>query len=234
MDKFLVITGGTQGIGKALIEVYASHGFDVFTCSRNQRDLDALAADIEGRHDVKVYTVEADLASRSDLFQFIDSVRDLGRPVDVLINNAGIFIPGKVSDEEPGTFEKTMDTNLTSAYHISRGVLPLVLEARGYIFNICSTASITAYENGGSYCISKFGLLALSKLLRQEMKDQGVRVTAVLPGAVYTRSWEASGIAEDRFMQAADIAQIIWNTYDLPIRTTVEELVIRPQQGDIA
>jgi short-subunit dehydrogenase len=109
-----------------------------------------------------------------------------------------------------------------------------MMEAKkGHIFTICSTASIMAYPNGGSYCISKFALYGMTKVLREEMKPHNVKVTAVLPGATFTDSWKGVDLPEERFIDSMDIAESIWATYSLSPRAVVEEILIRPQLGDL-
>jgi short-subunit dehydrogenase len=103
----------------------------------------------------------------------------------------------------------------------------------GHIFNICSTASKIPYINGGSYCVSKFALYGMSKVLREEMKTHNVKVTSVLPGATLTASWEGTDIPAERFMPPEDVAASIWNAYSLSSRTAVEEIILRPQRGDV-
>lgn len=98
---------------------------------------------------------------------------------------------------------------------------------------MCSTASIVPYVNGGSYCISKFALLGMSRVLREEMKPFGVKVTAVLPGATLTASWDGTDLPKERFMQPEDVAEAIWTAYSLSPNSVLEELLIRPQLGDI-
>jgi short-subunit dehydrogenase len=103
----------------------------------------------------------------------------------------------------------------------------------GHIFNLCSTASIMAYTNGGSYCISKFALYGLTKVLRAELREHDVRVTAVLPGATLTASWEGVNLPPERFMKSEDVAESIWSAYALSKHSVVEEILIRPQLGDL-
>ena len=156
------------------------------------------------------------------------------RPVDVLINNAGVFVPGQVHNEEEGMLEKMIDTNLYSAYRLTRGLVQGMIDKKsGHIFNICSTASFMPYVNGSSYCISKFAMLGMSKVLREELKEHNVRVTSVMPGATFTASWEGVDLPEERFMKAEDVAEAIWQAYVLSKRTVMEELVLRPQLGDL-
>jgi len=102
----------------------------------------------------------------------------------------------------------------------------------GHIFSVCSIASLAAYSNGGAYSISKFALLGFTKNLRKEMQPHGIKVTAVIPGAVYTDSWKGA-VAEQRIMKSEDIARIIYSATQLSEQAVVEEIVIRPQLGDL-
>lgn len=235
MNPLVVITGGTKGIGRALIERFLAGSFDVITCARNESDLLSLKNDMKTQFpDSEVYFQKADLSLRPELDSFIGYIKNKQRPVDVLINNTGVFIPGQIHNESEGTLEKTMETNLYSAYHLTRGVIDkMITSKKGHIFTICSTASITAYPNGGSYCISKFALYGMTKVLREEMKPHGVKVTAVLPGATLTDSWQGTDLPAERFIDPKDVAEAIWGAYILSPRAVLEEILIRPQLGDL-
>jgi short-subunit dehydrogenase len=226
MAKLLVVTGGSKGIGRAIIEKFASEGFDVCTCSRTKADF--------GHLKVKVHHFIADMSDKTQVKAFTDFVSSLKMPVDVLVNNAGSFLPGQVIDEPEGTLEAMIESNLYSAYYTSRGIAPGMRKAKsGHIFNMCSIASIQAYPNGGSYAISKFAMLGLSKMLREELKKFNVRVTAVLPGATLTTSWQGTEFPDERFMKPEDVAEAVYSAYMLSPRSVVEEILIRPQLGDI-
>jgi short-subunit dehydrogenase len=232
--KLVVVTGGTKGIGKAIAFRFADAGFDIVTCARNGKELSQLQQELETTHDARCMVYESDLSVRRQIDAFAEFVKSLSRPVDVLVNNAGTFVPGQILDEPDGNLDIMIQSNLYSAYHFSRAIVPGMKEnARGHVFNICSIASIKAYPNGGSYAISKFALLGFSKCLREELKESGVRVTAVLPGATYTDSWAVSPFPEERFMPASDVAEMIYAAYSLSDRSVVEELLIRPQLGDL-
>jgi short-subunit dehydrogenase len=130
--------------------------------------------------------------------------------------------------------EEMITTNLYSAYHLTRLFINQMMEQRsGHIFNICSIASLKAYDNGGSYSISKFALLGFSKNLREEMKPYGVKVTAVLPGATMSASWDGFNIEPNRIMEANDIAQMVYTASQLTPQAVVEDIVLRPQKGDL-
>jgi short-subunit dehydrogenase len=235
MNKLALITGGTKGIGKALIEKFASQGFDILTCARNASELESLKSTIYALNEnIEIITCVADLSTKKGREVVIQKYTSLNRVVDVLVNNAGLFVMGQIHNEAEGILENQIQTNLMSAYDISRGIIPGMLSKKqGTIFNICSTASILPYVSGGSYCISKFALLGMTKVLREEMKEHNIRVTAVLPGATLTASWEGVDLPKERFMKPEDIADSIWGVYNLSNQTVVEELLLRPQLGDI-
>ncbi|TDE09968.1 SDR family oxidoreductase [Dyadobacter psychrotolerans] len=235
MNPLVIVTGGTKGIGKAVIERFLEGNCDVITCARNNMELFSLQKEMKDRFPAsQLFYKTIDMAVREEVSDFIVFIQSLGRPVMALINNTGVFIPGQVHNEEEGTLEKTMETNVYSAYHLTRGVIAHMIEQRkGHIFNICSTASITAYPNGGSYCISKFALYGMTKVLREEMKPHQVKVTAVIPGATYTDSWQGTELPEERFIASQDIAEAIWSAFCLSPRAVVEEILIRPQLGDL-
>ena len=235
MKKITVITGGTRGIGKALVHIFAKNGFDIITCSRNAGDLDNLKKEVISVHkNASVSIFQADVSKKEEVRAFINYVRSFRKPVDVLINNAGIFLSGQISNEPEGMFEEMMGTNLSGAYHLTRGLVGDMMERRsGHIFNICSTASIKPYINGGSYCISKYALYGMSQVLREELKTYNVKVTAVLPGATLTSSWAEDEVDPNRLMKPEDVASSIWNTWKMSGQTVVEEILLRPQLGDI-
>ena len=134
MKKLLIISGGTKGIGKALVENFGGKGFDVITCSRKQGDIDRLIDKIKSSGvPIEVRGFKADLSKRKEVDDFVRYVNSFERPVDVLINNVGTFQPGKISNEEEGIFEQMLETNLHSAYHLTRGLLGDIIKKKsGY------------------------------------------------------------------------------------------------------
>ena len=234
MTKLAVITSGTKGIGRATVEKFHSAGFDVVTCARNEADLKSLKTDLEAKGANKVYVSAVDMSKKDEVLSFADLILDLNRPVDVLVNNTGIFIPGSVHNEDEGALESMIETNLYSAYYLTRKLITGMMDQKsGHVFAMGSIAGIDSYANGGSYSISKFALRGFTKALREEMKDYGVRVTSVLAGATYTASWEGVELPQDRFMKASDIADAIYGAHALSYQTVVEEILLRPQLGDI-
>jgi short-subunit dehydrogenase len=234
--NIVVITGGTKGIGRALVIRFLQAGYPVATCARSTTDLDELRATVTAELPAaELHTHPADLSQRSETHRFTDFLSGLGQ-VEVLINNTGSFIPGRLQDEpaDGSQLRQMLDVNLLSAYDVTLALLPgLITRRSGHIFNICSTASLTAYPNGGSYGIAKFALLGMTKNLREELKQHNVRVTAVLPGATLTASWEGTDLPAERFIKAEDVAEAIFSTFSLSPQAVIEELLIRPQLGDL-
>lgn len=230
-----IITGASKGIGRALAEKFASEGHHLALCSRHIQDLEALKSELTLKNPgVYIHIFEADVSRKSDVEAFADFCTSIFPVIDVLINNAGVFIPGKTNEEKDGMLELMINTNLYSAYHLTRKLLPRMHPAtKPHIFNMCSVASIMAYPNGGSYSISKFALYGYTKVLRQELLGSKIRVSAILPGATWSHSWEGVDLPEDRLMQASDIAESIYSTWNLGPQAVVEEIVIRPLEGDL-
>ena len=234
MRKLAVVSGGTRGIGRAIAEQFAKNNFDVVISARKVSDLAETKDSIEKKYGVKCFIKAADLSIKAEVFSLAEFIIPLNQPVGVLVNNAGAFVPGNIHEEADGILEQLIETNLYSAYYLTRGLSKTMIEQQnGHIFNMCSVASLKAYPNGGSYSISKFALLGFSKVLREEMKNFGIKVTSIMPGAVYTDSWAGAGIPEERFMSVEDIAQTIWSAYNLSKSAVIEEIIIRPQEGDI-
>lgn len=236
MNKWIVVTGGTKGIGRAIVDVFLTKGFHVITCSSKQSSVEALLQQYaHSEYKNQLFAIAADLSTSNNCIQFIDYVKKTtSNQVDVLVNNVGVFIQGQISEEPSDTLEKLWSINVNSAYQITKGLIDGMKNKKsGHVFFMCSTASIMPYINGGSYCITKYALLGMSKVLREEMKSFGVRVTSILPGATLTDSWAGVDLPKERFIEAKDVAQCVLTAYELSNQTVIEELLVRPQLGDI-
>ncbi len=233
----LVITGASRGLGRAVAEKFAGdgQGHTLLLSARNKAKLEATAQELKQVFSgVHILAFACDLGKKEEVASLAEWVNQSVDNVDMLVNNAGSFIPGSVYNEEDGALEQMIAVNLYSAYHLTRMLLPRMMEhKKGHIFNMCSIASLKAYSNGGAYSISKFALLGFSKNLREEMKPYNIKVTAVLPGAAYTDSWAGSGIDPLRIMEANDIAALIYASAHLSPQACVEDIIVRPQLGDL-
>lgn len=231
MNKTILITGASKGIGLAIAQLFWSKNWNVALCSRN---IDTLKSEFISTQKQIAFIQSVDVRNKIALQQFAQNALQQFGSIDVLVNNAGQFIPGMVHEEEDGTLETLIETNLYSAYYLSKIIVGAMKQKKqGSIYNICSVASIKAYPNGGSYSISKFAMLGFSKALREELKDHNIKITALLPGATLTDSWSGTDLPESRFMKTSDIAQTIWNIEQLSPNTVVEEVLLRPVLGDI-
>jgi short-subunit dehydrogenase len=230
-----VITGASRGIGKSTARIFALNGYDLYLCSKNEENLFQTIEEIKKDFpNISVNGKAFDLGNKQQAQLFGGWVNANADAVDVLVNNAGNFIQGNVSDEPDDALEEMIQVNLFSAYHLTRTLLPKMKSAKsGHIFTLCSIASLAAYPNGGSYSISKFALLGFTKNLRRELQAYGIKVTAIIPGAAYTDSWKGSGVPEQRLMEANDIAKVIYDATLLSPQAVVEEIIIRPQLGDL-
>jgi len=231
----IVITGATKGIGKAIAEIFVKNGANVCVCSRSEDNLKQLYEDLKKLNpESEIHYRATDVSNKEDVLAFAAFTRKHFDKVDVLINNAGVFLGGQLTDEKDGQMEFLMKVNFFSAYHLTRALLPAMLPNKsGHIFNICSIASFMAYPHGGAYSATKFALLGFSKSLREEMKPNNIKVCSVMPGATLTNSWEGIDLPEARFIPAEDVAKMIYNIYSLSDRTVIEDIVLRPQLGDI-
>ena len=236
----VVITGASRGIGKAVAEIFAANGHALYLSSKNEVAIYKAMAELQDKYPgVKIKAKARDLSKREEVESFGQWVLDNSFNIDVLVNNAGNFLPGSVYNEEDGFLEEMIATNLYSAYHLTRKLLPQMMKqspvsgSRGHIFNMCSIASLHAYKNGGAYSISTYAMQGFSKNLREEMKPHLIKVTSVFPGAVLTDSWGDYDNSSKRIMEADDIAKLVYASSQLSPQACVEDIIIRPQLGDL-
>jgi short-subunit dehydrogenase len=231
----VIITGASRGLGLSMAEAFAGEGHNLYLTSRNEVNLYHMLASFQARFPNQIIKAKAfDLGTKTGAVEFGQWILGSAVETDILINNAGIFEPGRVADEPEGQMERMMNTNFLSAYYITRMLLPSMMKRKsGHIFNMSSIAALQAYPNGGSYSVSKFALTGFSKNLREELKPYSIKVTCIYPGAVYTDSWAAAGISPDRIMKASDIADMVVQISKLSHQAVVEDLVIRPLAGDL-
>ena len=229
-----IITGASKGLGRAIALQFAAAGYTLIVCARGAKALYDFVEEVQLEYpETTIKALPVDMSIKEEVTAFAEWSLQFGTPA-ILVNNAGMFLPGSINNEEAGTLEAMINTNLYSAYHLTRALLPsMIANKSGHIFNICSIASLQAYSNGGSYSISKFALLGFSKNLREELKPLGIKVTAVLPGAAYTDSWSGSGVDPKRIMEAHDVAKMVFAASQLSSQAVVEDIILRPQLGDL-
>lgn len=225
-----IITGATKGIGKAIATKLAEHGYNLAICSRNSGELERFAEDLRYTG-AKIIIWQADCSIKQEVYAFCNAVKEQMGTVDVLVNNAGTYLPGNLLDESDDNLKKQLDLNLNSAYYMSKYFGKMMRECQsGNIFNICSVASKAVVENGGSYSVTKSALLSLNDVLRAELSKHNVKVTAILPGSTLTSSWEGTQIPAERFVQPEDIASVLYTILNLSKGVNVDEIVLKPLQ----
>ena len=230
----IIITGASRGLGKAIAEIFAANGYNLYLTSITETRLYKTLEELLNKYpSVAIKAKPFDLSKKSHAQEFGKWCLQNCSP-DILVNNAGSFTGANVHDEKEGALEEMIETNLYSAYHLSRIIVPeMIRKKSGHIFNMSSIAGLKAYPGGGSYSISKYALHGFSVNLREELKPHNIKVTTVFPGAAYTDSWAATGIDKKRFMEAEDIAKIVFAASQLSPQACVEDIVLRPQLGDI-
>ncbi len=222
------ITGITRGIGKAIAMRFQRAGFQIFGTGSNTESVTKFNQNNPG-----MTAFVCDQAQPDQIKQTITRLSQFLGQLHVLVNNAGIYLPGSIATEAEGTLEKLWAVNVAGPYHITRGLLPMIPEG-GSIINICSTASLIGYPNGGSYGITKFALLGMTRTLREELKPKKIRAIAILPGATFTDSWKAANLPAERFMKPDSVAETVFMAATLPITAVAEEIILRPLPGDIS
>ena len=236
MKPVILITGASQGIGAAIAKTFAKElsGCRLALVARSQKNLTAVALRCMKRGAGAAEIFPCDVSDATAVETMAAAVAKRFGVVNVLINNAGVFRAAPLFETSVEDFDEIMATNLRSVFLVSRAFVPAMAQrGRGDVFNMSSIAGLNAYPNGAAYCAAKFGVTGLTKVMRMELKDKGVRVTAVHPGATFSPSWKGSGVAEERMMPAEDVARALVDVYRTSRRTVIEEIVLRPQLGDI-
>ncbi len=230
-----VVTGATKGIGLAIVEKLLSENFDVIFCARNKEMLLSKQTELQNLYPQRIIIAySVDVANQTAVQELGEKIINQFGSVDILVNNAGTYKPGDIATEPDGQLELLLSVNLLGAYYLTRTLLPAIQKSsKAHIFNICSVASLKAYPGGGAYSISKYALLGFSDNLRHELMPTGIKVTAIMPGAVWTDSWSGSDVTPERIMQVQDIADTLWAAYNLSAQAVPEHIILRPQLGDL-
>jgi len=230
--KLALVTGATQGIGLATAQSLAAQGCDLILCARNQRRLAAAESQLS-RTPISVQTLSCDVRDEKSVASMFATIRKKVSHLDILINSAGIAHPFKpITSLSTKEWNQVLATNLTGTFLVTRTALPLMSRGSS-IVNVLSMSSKRAFPNLGAYNASKFGALGLTSTLREELRSQGIRVIAALPGSTDTPIWNTlwPEAPRHRMMRAETVAQAIVAALRLPPDTTVEELDLMPTGG---
>ena len=232
----IIVTGASRGIGFAILEKYARAGWNLAFCSKNKDSVSKAKQLLQSiNSNVIIYAEAFDIENKDAVLNFASNcLKELGS-INILVNNAGLFKQGELSATNfDDDLEYLMRVNLFSAYCMGKIIIPEMIKNKsGHIFNISSIAGLKDYENGGGYTVAKFALTGYTKQMRNELKSKNIRVTGIYPGAVLTDSWAGVDLPESRFIQPGDIAELVFTTSLLSPSVCVEDIIIRPQEGDI-
>ena len=232
----VLITGASQGIGAAIARAFAAEirGVRLALVARSGREPAGGGAGLREARAPRRKSFPATSATPRRWRPWRRPCRRRFGAVDVLINNAGKFFAAPFLQMTPADFDRMVAVNLRSVFLVARAFAPaMARRGRGDIFNMSSVAGLQAYPGGAGYSAAKFGVTGLSKVMRAELKQRGVRVCCVCPGGTVSPSWDGSGVAAERLMPAADVARAFLDVYRLSRRTVVEEIILRPQGGDL-
>jgi len=230
-----IITGATKGMGRAIAIAFAKEGINLAVCSRNEKDLGVFKQELQQINpQLKVVTMVADGSVKEQLLNFASVAEDQLGFINIVVNSLGMFEPISILDESEAAFDKQLNTNLMPTYHLYRFFgKKMIAKREGHIFTICSVAAFDPIPTAGSYSVTKFALLGLSKTMRAEMQPHNVKVTAVIPGSTLTNSWEGTTINKNKFVLPEDIASAIVNIFKMSTGANVDEIIIRPSTGQV-
>ena len=224
-----LITGASTGIGAVYADRLAKQGYDLILVARDAVKLQQHAARITGETGRKVETVAADLANKSDLARVEEILRS-NQQITILVNNAGLGAASKLIDSPVDEMEHMITLNVTALTRLTQAALPGFTERKqGTLINIASIVAVAPDLLNGVYGGTKAFVLALTQSLSNELKDKGIRVQAVLPGATRTEIWARSGKDVDSFptdwvMEAGDLVDAALLGFDRGETVTIPPL----------
>lgn len=230
-----IITGATKGMGRSIALAFAKEGISLAICSRNEKELNNFKQELlQVNPGIKVVAQVADGSVKEQLLAFAAAAQKQLGFVGIIVNNLGMFDPVSILDEGEHAFDKQLNTNLMPAYHLYRFFGKGMIRARqGHIFSICSVAALDPIAAAGTYSVTKFALLGLSRVMRLEMQPHNVKVTTVIPGSTLTDSWKDAVVDKDQFVLPDDVASAIVNIYKMSTGANVDEIIIRPVGGQV-
>lgn len=241
MSKIVLITGATAGIGKACAEKFAKAGWNLILTGRRKERLDAIEQELQNSFGVKVLTLNFDIQDLEAVKKNVESIRGPWKNIDVLVNNAGLAAGNDAfQDASYEDWNQMIDTNVKGLLYITRELSEVFIEnKKGHIINLASLAGHEVYPGGSVYCATKHAVMALTKGMRVDMIQHGIKVSAVSPGAVETefsmvRYKGDEAIVAKKYegyqpLVAEDIAESVFFIANQPDHVNIEEIFIMPK-----
>jgi 3-oxoacyl-[acyl-carrier protein] reductase len=234
-DKVAVVTGGTRGIGRAIVERLLDEGARVAFCGRRQKSVDDAVAQLSPRG--RVFGMAADVSKLDDVRRFIADAHAEFGVLNILVNNAGAGAFADVAQLTPEAWDKMIALNLSGVHYCCHEIMPILKHAGGGdVVNIGSLAGVNAFAGGAGYNASKFGLVGYSEALMLDHRHDGVRVSLIMPGSVDTEFGSTGAGTENARPRSEwkiapeDIADIVVSVLKMPARTTVSRIEVRPSR----
>ena len=231
--KVAIVTGASKGIGKAIASAFTAAGAKVVLAARTRETLEQVASDLR-ENGAEAVAVPTDVTDVDAVQRLIERTLDVYQSVDILVNNAGIGYFGPVVDFAPDDWDTVLNSNLKAVYLCAKYALPPMLaRGSGQIINVLSIAAKVAFEASAAYCAAKAGALALTKVLATEVRQQNIRVTAVLPGSVHTPFWDDVPEHPDfeQMLKPEHVADTVVSVCQQPLGMVTEEIVVMPPLG---
>ncbi len=230
-----LITGASSGIGKATALAFAASGIDLALVSRSQDKLEAIATAAQ-KTGVQAKAYVLDLAKIEQVKAGIEAISAEFAGIDILVNNAGIGYTNTLEATPLSDWQQVMNLNLTSVFQCIQGILPVMRnQKRGTIINVASIAGQQPFPGWGAYSVSKAALIALSKTLAAEERQNGIRVVSICPGSVNTPLWDTETVQVELNRQAMltpeIVAQSILHTVLMPEQAVIESITLMPSAG---
>jgi len=238
MNKIIVITGATSGIGKACAEKFAAAKYNLIITGRRQERLSTLKTELEKVFGIEVLTLCFDVQDKNAVHKAFSNLPEAWQQIDVLINNAGLALGRDFfEDADIDDWETMLNTNVHGLLYVSKAVLPfMIAQKKGHVVNMGSIAGKEVYEKGNVYCASKFAVDAITKSMRIDLLKNNIKVTGIHPGAVETEFSIVRFKGEEKTARSAydgytpltpgDIADTVFYCVHLPAHVCINELVI--------
>jgi NADP-dependent 3-hydroxy acid dehydrogenase YdfG len=240
MSKIVMVTGATAGFGEAIAHEFAKNGYDVIVTGRRADRLKKVKTELEKKYSVKVLDLNFDVRNREATQKSLSSLDTNWQQIDVLVNNAGLASGlSSVQEGDIEDWEKMIDTNVKGLLYVTRCIAPMMIKnKKGHIVNIGSIAGKEVYANGNVYCATKHAVDALTKAMRIDLLQHGIRVTGVCPGMADTEfsvvrfhgdAEKAKGVYKGfQPLTAADIADVVYYAASRPAHVNISDVVIMP------
>lgn len=233
-QKSVLITGSTKGIGNAIAHKFATNNYNLILIARSDKDLQEQKRNLLEHFSIDILCISADMSEKKQIQKIVDVLQEHQINPDIIVNNIGIYQPSTIFDEDDVMMEKMMNNNYYSGYYLTKALMPSLLERNsGHIFSICSVANINPVKQAFAYTISKYAVYGFIKSLRESLIETEIKTTAIIPGSTLTASWDGTTVDSERFIMANDIAETIYMAANLSKGACLEEIIIRPQHGQI-